>query len=192
MNCDESRDAMIGILYGEEPSSRVCFDFFKHLDACPDCSAEYGELLGTREMLQGWEVEEADEPLRRVTKSEGAARTAKRWVNAGWWPVLQKLAAGFLILMGGSSIFQHYGYLGGPKVLVSEQQLTEMVQDLVVANQAEERQVVRQAMVKMKDDLDLERRQDMREVYNYLVSLEQRYANNLEENNRYLKTLASR
>ncbi len=59
MNCDESRDLMLDILYGEELSSRTCFQFFQHIDACAECSGEYGELLQTREMLQSWQVDDS-------------------------------------------------------------------------------------------------------------------------------------
>ena len=58
MNCDESRELILDVVYGEELQSRICFDFFKHLDTCPDCAGEYREFLTTREMLQGWELEE--------------------------------------------------------------------------------------------------------------------------------------
>ncbi len=60
MNCDESRELILDVVYGEELQSRVCFDFFKHLDGCPDCSSEYREFMTTREMLQGWELEESE------------------------------------------------------------------------------------------------------------------------------------
>ncbi len=48
------------------------------------------------------------------------------------------------------------------------------------------------ALIRLKEDVDLQRREDMREVYNYLVSLEQKYTDNLEENNQYLKTLLTK
>ena len=190
MTCDESRDLMLDVLYGEEVDSRGSFEFFRHLDACPDCSGEYRELLTTREKLRVWQLEE---PETAATRAPQARRNTRLNPFAGgWWPTLLKLAAGVLIVLGVTSIVQSYGYLGGEKKIVSQQQLTEMVHDMVVAEQAEERRLVGQALVLLKEDVELQRRQDMQEVYNYMVTLEERYTDNLEESNRYLKTLAAK
>ncbi len=194
MNCDESRELILDVVYGEEVPSRTCFDFFKHLDGCPDCSSEYRELLTTREMLQGWELDEpsaAEPPVKNGAKPWMQSQR-RRLGSVSWWSMLQKVAAGFLILMGIVSIFQHYGYLGGRKILVSEKQLTEMVHDMIVVNQAEERHMIGKVLIQFREDVDLQRNQDMQDVYNNLVSLEQRYADNLEENNRYLKALLTK
>jgi len=194
MNCDESRELMLDAVYGEELQSRVCFDFFKHLDHCPECSSEYQEFLTTREMLQGWELEEpsADQAPATSSSKPWMQKRPGRLGSVPWWPMLQRVAAGFLILMGIVSIFQHYGYLGGRKILVSEQQLTEMVNDMIVIKQAEERQMIGKVLIQFREDVDLQRNQDTQEMYNTLVSLEQRYADNLEENNRYLKALLTK
>jgi hypothetical protein len=194
MNCDESRELILDVVYGEEVQSRICFDFFKHLDNCSDCSSEYGELLTTREMLQGWEL---DEPSSVEPAANSGARPwirSRRGVlgSVSWWSMLQKVAAGFLILMGVFSIFQHYGYLGGRKILVSQQQLTEMVNDMIVVKQAEERRMFGKVLIQFREDIDMQRNQDMQDIYNNLVSLEQRYADNLEENNRVLKALLTK
>jgi len=193
MNCDESREVILDVVYGEELQSRTCFDFFKHLDSCPDCGSEYKELLTTREMLQDWELEEPSElaPVRN-SASPWAQKRPGRFGSVSWWLMLQKVAAGFLILMGIVSIFQHYGYLGGRKILVSEKQLTEMVHDMIVVNQAEERHVIGRALVAFREDIEAQRNQDMQENYSNFVSLEQRYTDNLEENNRYLKVLLTK
>ncbi len=194
MNCDESRELILDVVYGEELQSRICFDFFKHLDSCPDCTSEYREFLVTREMLQGWQLEEpsAADPRLESPARPWMQNQRRRLGSVSWWGMLQKVAAGFLILMGIVSIFQHYGYLGGRKILVSEQQLTEMVHDMITVNQAEERRLIGQALVHLKEDVELQRNQDMQDVYNNLVSLEQRYTDNLEENNRYLKALLTK
>jgi len=196
MNCDESRELILDVVYGEELQSRVCFDFFKHLDGCPDCGSEYREFLTTREMLQGWELEESEpnavEP-RVKSSAEPWMQNKKRGLGSvSWWSMLQRVAAGFLILMGIVSIFQHYGYLGGRKILVSEKQLTEMVHDMIVVDQAQERHLIGKALVSFREDVEAQRNQDMQEVYSSLVSLEQRYTDNLEENNRYLKALLTK
>lgn len=195
MNCDESRELILDVVYGEEVQSRSCFDFFKHLDTCPDCSGEYREFLTTREMLQSWELAEpsaAEEPPAKISAKPWMQNQRRRLGSVSWWLMLQRVAAGFLILMGIVSIFQHYGYLGGRKLMVSEKQLTEMVHDMIVVDQAQERHLIGKALVAFREDVESQRSQDMQDVYNHLVSLEQRYADNLEENNRYLKALLTK
>ena len=182
MNCEESREVMIAVLYGEEPDPLLCFEFFRHLEGCEECNREYLELIQTREMLQKWEVS----PARVPTPSCGERAS---WKLRRWWPGLQKVAAGFLILVGAISILQYMGLLGGPHVTVSEEQLNVMLHDMIVVYQTQEREVIGRAFVRLKEDVDLERRDDMLRVYEYLVTLEERYTENLEENNRYLRTL---
>ncbi|RPJ85030.1 MAG: hypothetical protein EHM18_11080 [Acidobacteria bacterium] len=194
MNCDESRELILDVVYGEEVPSRSCFDFFKHLDSCPDCTSEYREFLSTREMLQSWQLEEPSAAESSVKSAARPWMQGRRFLldSGSWWGMLQKVAAGVLILMGIASIFQHYGYLGGRKVMVSEQQLTEMVHDMIVVSQAQERRVIGQELIRFSEAVDLQRNQDLQDVYNNLVSLEQRYTDNLEENNRYLKALLTK
>jgi hypothetical protein len=188
MTCDESRELMLDVLYGEAVNSGICFQFFKHLDACPDCSGEYAEFLSTREMLRAWEVE-VPETVSKAAASFPASRRVGGLAFDYWWPMLQRVAAGFLILLGIISIFQHFGYLGDRQLTVSEKQLSELLHDRIVAAQTEERRLIGQALIHLKEDLDIQRRQEMQEVYSALVSLEERYADNLEESNRYLKAL---
>jgi len=194
MNCDESRELILDVVYGEEVPSRSCFDFFKHLDSCPDCTSEYREFLSTREMLQSWQLEEPSAAEAGVSSAARPWMQIRRfrWISGSWWGMLQKVAAGVLILIGIVSIFQHFGYLGGRKLMVSEKQLTEMVQDMIVVNQAEERHMIGQTLILFREDVELQRNQDLQDVYNNLVSLEQRYTDNLEENNRYLKALLTK
>jgi uncharacterized protein YbcI len=191
MNCGDSRDAMMDALYGEESDARRLFEFFKHLDACAECSGEYRELLGTRGLLQEWRVDEeleaAPAPARAPWLSRASGWPRNRWLTLAW-----RAAAGVLVVAGIISVVQYLGVLGGRRVVVSEQQLTEMVHDLIMANQAEERQLIGQALVHLKEDVELARRQEVSEVLNYIATLEQRYNQNLEENSRYLKTLLAR
>jgi CHASE3 domain sensor protein len=109
-----------------------------------------------------------------------------------WWPVLQKIAAGFLIVVGVVSILQYMGYLGGQRLVISEQQLTETVQDMIVAQQTQERQLMLRALLTVKEDVELQQRTNVDQLEQYLISLEQRYVDNMEENNQYLRTLLSR
>lgn len=185
MNCEKYHNVMIDVLYGEEWNPRQCFEFFRHLEECGDCNREYLELIETRETLRQWEVS-------AVKSKTGFFRNRATWQVRKWWPLLQKAAAGLLIVVGAVSILQYMGYLEGRQLAVSEQQFTETVRDMIVSIQTEERQLIGEALIQLKEDVDLERRDDRRQVSRYLRLLEQRYMENLEENNLYLKTLLTR
>jgi hypothetical protein len=188
MNCDESREKMMDALYGEDPEARWMFAFFKHLKTCEECSQEYLELLETRQMLGQWEL------LPEEDRADAPTKPRPRWRPGSpvrWWPALQKVAAGFLILVGVLTILQQMGYLGGKRLMVSEQQLTEMVQDMILVNQTRERQLMGQLLVHMKEDLQLERTSELREVQEYLMTLEERYLETLERNEQYWKAALS-
>ncbi|MFQ5739456.1 MAG: anti-sigma factor family protein [Acidobacteriota bacterium] len=190
MNCQDCRQRMIDVLYGEELEPRVSYQFFQHLESCGECDEEYLELLATREMLGQWELEDL-----KPSPDWGNVGMKDKWFQSWirpWWPLAQRIAAAFLILIGAASILQGMGFLGGRKMMVSERQLMEMVNDMVVARQAEEQRIIGQALVNFSDDMTLRQSSDKREITNTLYLLEQRYLENLEQNNQYLKALLSR
>lgn len=189
MNCDEVRERLMDVLYGEEVGSREVFEFFKHADRCEACEREYLELVETRERLREWEVKEQPQIpwISRPRMTRVWPRMTRIYTN-----YFLKAAAGVLIVAGMVSVLQYVGLMGGRSLRVSEEQLVQTVSDLIVARQEEERRLIGLALVRMTEETDLRRRDDMREVYEYLVSLEKKYLENLEENNRYLRTLVTR
>lgn len=190
MHCEQSQEKMIDVLYGEEVTPRQGFEFFQHLSQCPGCNQEYLELVETRETLGEWKV---GHQKAQENETRQAVLAFRPWpVQVRWWTVLQKIAAGFLIVVGAVSILQYLGYLGGQRLVVSERQLTETVQDMIVAQQTEERQLMLRALLRVKEDVELQQRTNSDQLEQYLISLEQRYVENLEENNHYLRTLLSR
>ncbi|MDA2923685.1 hypothetical protein MYX65_03340 [Acidobacteria bacterium AH-259-L09] len=190
INCEKSEERMMDILYGEEVNPRLCFEFFRHLEDCPGCTREYLELLETREMLAQWKVEHLG--ATNLKSSQPTSAFGYFLNRIRWWPALQRIAAGFLIIVGVFSILQYMGYLGGQRLVVPEQQLTEMVHDMIVAQQVQERQLTLKALLAVKEDVELQQRVNFQELQGYLISLERRYVDNLEENNHYLRTLLSR
>ena len=190
MNCEQTQAGMIDVLYGEEVNPRLGFEFFQHLGQCSKCNREYVEMVETREMLGEWKVEH--QRAHRPETRQAAFASRRSLGRIGWWPVFQKIAAGFLIIVGVVSILQYMGYLGGQRLVISERQLTETVQDRIVAQQTEERQLMLRALLRVKEDMELQQRTNVEQLELYLLSLEQRYVENLEENNHYLRTLLSR
>jgi len=63
---------------------------------------------------------------------------------------------------------------------------------MIVAQQTQERQLMLRALLRVKEDVELQQRTNVDQLEQYLISLEQRYVENLEENNHYLRTLLSR
>jgi hypothetical protein len=187
MKCEEVQERMIDVLYGEEVNPRGGFQFFRHLGECSDCNLEYLELLETREKLGDWKVESPQEKGFEVSGvSPGLFRSLP------WWALLQKVAAGVLIVVGAISIFQYMGYLGGKNLVVSQQQLTETVQDMIVAQQTKERELMLRAFLEVKEDIELRERDNFGQMQQYLATLENRYIENIEENNHYLRNILSR
>lgn len=190
MNCEQGQERMIDVLYGEEVSPRQGFEFFQHLSECPGCNREYMELVETREILGEWKVGHQNEKARETRQ---AVLASGPWLSqVRWWPLLQKIAAGFLIVVGVVSILQSMGFLGGKRMVISERQLTETVQDMIVDQQTQERQLMLRALLRVKEDVELQQRTNVDQLEQYLISLEQRYVDNLEESNHYLRTLLSR
>ncbi|MEE2821799.1 MAG: hypothetical protein VYA53_02340 [Acidobacteriota bacterium] len=187
MKCEEIRERMIDVLYGEEMSPRKGFEFFKHLGVCSDCDTEYLELLDTREKLGDWNIEPPREENFKVVDVSN-----KFLKSIPWWTVLQRVAAGVLIMVGAVSIVQHMGYWGGQRLVVSQQQLTQTVQDMMVAHQDAERQLMLGALLQVKEDIDLRERDNLNQIQRYLVTLEQRYIAGIEENNHYMRNFLSR
>jgi hypothetical protein len=187
MKCEQIQERMIDVLYGEEIDPRGGFEFFGHLGKCSGCNLEYMELLETREQLGDWKIEHQPKKAFEVDDiSSGFFR------RIPWWPLLQKVAAGVLIVVGAISILQSMGYLGGNRLVVSQQQLTETVQDMIVAQQAKERELMLRALLEVKEDVELRERDNFGQMQQYLVTLEQRYIENIEENNHYMRTMLSR
>ena len=71
MECKESIDIMLDIIYGEEVEPSTVYEFFEHLKDCSGCDREFRELTETRVMFREWssgqEVGEAPQvfPVRR-------------------------------------------------------------------------------------------------------------------------------
>lgn len=187
MKCEEAQPRIIDVLYGEELDPRGGFEFFRHLGECPDCNMEYLELLETREKLGEWKIEQQREKGFEVDDISGGFLR-----RIPWWPLLQKVAAGVLIVVGAVSIVQSMGYWGGKRLVVSQQQLTETVQDMIVSQQQKERELMLRALLEVKEDMELRERDNFGQMHQYLVTLEQRYIENIEENNHYMRDILSR
>jgi hypothetical protein len=178
---------MMDVLYGEEVAPRLCFEFFQHLSDCSQCRQEYRELLDTRELLAEWETEDDYTGSVRVPQRAGFPPKILRQLQ--WWPLLQKVAATVLILVGAVSLLQTIG-LGPQKAgVVSDKQLTEILHDVTVARQVEDWRVIGKALLSMKEDLEDQDRLHIQAVYEDIHVVEQRFVQALEESNRNVRTL---
>ncbi len=183
MMCEQSHQKMIDVLYGEELNPRFCFEFFRHLDHCTDCNREYLGLIETRENLAEWNIEKVEEPNQLWAN---ILVSLKRTYTSSLWSYVSRVAAGVLILLGGLAILQSVRSWGGQDRVVSEQRLTETVNDMIVARQQEERRLVGMMLVALKEDLEVQHHGDLQQINEFLDHLQQRYINLLEEHNQNL------
>lgn len=178
MSCDEFHDAMMDVLYGEEVRPAVAAGFFNHLRGCESCGQEYLELLETREMLQEWPLpSEAPTPVQ-----DPAPR--RSWLSGPWFPVLQRIAAVFLMLAGILYLGQAAGLLPGARASLTQEELQRMIHEVVVARQDESLRVIGEALLSIKEELELRDRARIESVYGDLYSMEQRWLETLEARNR--------
>jgi hypothetical protein len=178
MTCDETRELMMDILYGEDVRPAEAAGFFLHLRQCADCSEEYLELLGTREMLQGWSLPaESPEPVR-------IPEPAVRWRPDRWFAVLHKVAAAILMLAGAVFLLQRVGVLPAGARNLNEEQLQRMIHEVVVARQDESLRVIGEALLSIKEELELRDRARIESVYHDIYTMEQRWLETLESRNR--------
>lgn len=180
MNCQQSRELMMDILYGEEENSDASFSFIDHLKDCYDCDLEYRELIKTREWLQRWELPgqmpEEDGPIVDFHPTRGVVARGQRARLWYWTGVVSRVAAMVLMVLGAVSLLRSAGVIAeAGNLTVSEEELATLVNDMVIAKQNEDWNLFARAMMGLKEDIDLQRRQDMNMVYEDLGVLERRY-----------------
>lgn len=189
MNCQECLNQMIDVLYGEDNDPRRCYLFFKHLEECPECDREYITLLETRELLGQWEINE------QPAFDDGQSRFERPKLSgfrAAWWPLVQRIAASVLIVIGIISTLGFTGIWKNPRVMVSQVELAEMVNDMIVARQEEDWRMIGTALIELKEEIEARRRIELQTVYQDLQEIQERYLDALEENNRQIQRLVNR
>jgi hypothetical protein len=181
---------MVDVLYGEEIQSREAFEFFRHLTACAECEAEYLELMDTRELLAKWEDPVAEE----VVKKNSFIRNQWNFSGISWFSLLQKVAAGFLMVLGLFVLLQYTGILpqeNSRTMLVSDEQLAQMIHDVMVEKQVEDWKVIGTALLSLKEEIEMQNKLGIQSVYQDMDELRQRYILALEENNRHVSKLVN-
>lgn len=191
MKCEEWRDQALDVLYGEQVHPRECYRFFGHLEDCADCDREYRRLLEARELLSRWtfedEPEAADLDLDTVIGSGSIA-----WWNRPLGRWLRQAAAAVLLTLGLFALLQQARLWGVDRVEVSEQELMEMVNDLIVQHEMSERRLIGREWMDFADEINLRHQALSRDVAQRLYELEARYLEQLEQNDQYMKALYQR
>ena len=182
MRCDQVRESILDVLYGEDVTMEESAAFFRHIDDCRECGREYSELLGTREVLSTWTVEEEFE-VREAPSSLARLR------SMSVWNLVARVAAIFLVVVGAISLLQHAGLWPDRHVVVSETQMAEMVHDMILAGQEENWRVIGRALLEARDEMEMRDRRQIQLVDDQVEGLEMRFVNALEETNRQVRTL---
>ena len=186
MSCTTMHERMMDVLYGEDLNPERCLEFFRHLESCPECKAEYLELVETRALLGQWDLGQAVPEARADTG--GKVRLLLRRIDRSpAWRVVYKAAACILMLLGMTVIARDLGWAERAALEVSRQELEIMINDVAVARQEEERRLFGQALIQVRDDLE----RDMGQIHQYLqvVDLQQRDA---QEDYRTVRALITR
>lgn len=176
MNCNESLGIMLDILYSEEVEPSLAYSFFRHLKECPECDAEFRELVETRGILGHWS--EVEESSGQEVSGRGLF-TARR---LNWWGLVQKAAATVLIIMGAAAAAQEMGLIPEPAANLPEQELSRMINEIVVERQSEGWMVIGEALVTLKEDLDARDRRQNEVFYRDLDEIEERFLSVMEQN----------
>ena len=186
MSCNTMHERMMDVLYGEELNPDRSLEFFRHLESCPDCKAEYLELVETRSLLGQWDLGQAvpEQPAGTGAKVLGFLRGIDR---SPAWRVVYKAAACILILLGMTVIARDLGWVEQADLQVTRQELETTINDVVVARQEEERRLIGQYVIQVRDDLE----RDMGQIHQYLqvLDLQQRDA---QEDYRAVRALITR
>lgn len=177
MNCTACHDLMMDVLYGENTEPRQGFEFFSHLQQCDGCQREYLELLETRDLLSTWEIEEEGLPQ---TPAGWPRRSVTAWIKQVGWPVTQRIAAAFLMLVGVAALAQAAGLWQSDRVTVSRDQLMQMVNDMFVLQETEQNKRIGRALVDLADEVNLSHRVDLYAMDSRIFSLEKLYLENDE------------
>lgn len=188
MTCRNINELMINVLYGEDVTPRLCFDFFEHLHGCETCKLEYLSLLETRERLSDWDLSEIPQSEEEPDSRRPVFAVPQK---NNWWGLIQKVAASVLIVLGGLTIVQTVTSWPSPSTQPTQKQMTEMIHDVLVARQTEDWKIIGAALLSLKEEIDSANRAEFRGVYEEMFSLEQRYVQALEENNRQVRTLVN-
>lgn len=186
MSCKTMHERMMDVLYGEELNPEHCLEFFRHLESCSACKSEYLELVETRSLLGQWDLDQAVPEVR--AGSRGKVLSFLR--GAGEipaWKVVYRVAAGILILLGMTVIARDLGWVERATLEVTRQELETMINDVAVTRQEDERRIIGQALIQVRDDLE----RDMGQIHEYLrvLELQQRDA---QEENRTMRALILR
>ncbi len=188
MSCASCHEQIMDVLYGEELRPEACFLFFRHLDSCKACHREYEELLGTRNLLADWKIEETNLQANipaSIVESSGR-------VSAPWWNSALRVAAVFLMLVGAWGILDRLGLAGTERRMVSQPELMQMVNDMIVVQQGEERMLMGRALMEFADELMTQQQVELLRVSQDLQDLDRRYLQVMEETTDNLRALATR
>ncbi len=109
MNCDEAREEIVSLLYGELAKDRAeAVD--RHVQSCAGCREEWAAHLRTVRLLDRWTEPKVSVPTSRIAGTSGAiGRRAS--VRSSPRPILIGAAAGLLLfaalaLLGASAEFE--------------------------------------------------------------------------------------
>lgn len=197
MKCEEARDLMVEVLYGEaaEPEGVL-----SHLQGCTVCAAEWNELRSTHQLLQTWGDEEAPERLVYVPapRRRGLSFSGRPlWKAAGIVLAVVALLALFntrIAVSRGGLAIQFALWKGGEAVPVTqtEEEWLQLVQRMIADSEFHQSQQYALWLQKSMEDLHLQRQMELMQARDTFDRIQRYLIQTVEDNNLLLRNYSRR
>jgi hypothetical protein len=168
MNCDETREYLIELVYDEGGDSPAGIEAREHLRVCSACRIELEELRGTRKYLQLWKDED---PLRNVTivGRDRPAALESHWKYLRYAAIAAMLVVCFLALANAEITWNREGFSSRTRLFAGQESSRDYytkseVEDIMNDSEVRISETSRLMILKMLDTVEQDRWMDLRLV----------------------------
>ncbi len=209
MQCDEARQHMAEMIYGEDSDS-FSMEFKAHFSQCRECVTEYLELLETKKCLAAWKDEEVSS--RWVFVAEPGRKAFFRWPEwtAMWHRPAFSFAAGLLLLIVGLAVLRLQVSWGNGTVALQSAWLTQkspalsespsssvlsprqedmanVLEKVIAGSEERQNQQTLLLLQKAMETMDYQRQMDFVRLRSEIETLQRAYYQAIEKNNTLLE-----
>jgi hypothetical protein len=168
MNCDETREHLVELIYNEGDDSPINNEAREHLRNCPACRRELEELRDTRKYLQLWKDEA---PLRNFTIAghDTVPSIRFRWKYLRYAAVAAMLVVCFLALANAQITLNREGFSFSTRLFGGQEPTRDYytkseVEDIMNDSEIRLSETSRLMILKMLDTVEQDRWMDLRLV----------------------------
>jgi hypothetical protein len=168
MNCDETREHLIELIYDEGGDAPASIEAREHLRTCSACRRELGELRDTRKYLQLWKDEA---PLETVTIAghDAVGSGGFHWKYLRYAAVAAMLVVCFLALANAQITWNREGFSFSTRLFAGQESSRDYytkseVEDIMNDSEIRISETSRLMILKMLDTVEQDRWMDLRFV----------------------------